>query len=495
MAILIEDCCHVVDELQGLFNSCVASYTYSNEDKTTFYLPKWRPFYSTENMSINMLGQICPSAWRYSSPTQTLCLPFRIYGPGGYLAELGYQKNTALKVISELSLFKWIDKFTSAVLVEFTVFNPHVGLFSVIWIPIEFSPSGYVASNHVIRTLHVYDLGGGYSAVTILCQVLLVFFIMYFIFVQTKKMIQNIRLYLSQLINWLDLAQTVTVIVFVVTHILKETELFANTEKLSNKIFQFLSFERSVFLDDMESLLLSLLMFLNTFKLLYLLKFNARVQHLFHVMKRSALELIHCSLGFAMFIIPCVHVGYLLFGTELYEFSSPFKALQSLFLVGVEEGKVDHFRDSCTTTVSVFLLAFNLAVDAICINLFIAVLLRNYGIVKGLSKGRFRLGNFMILKMKELLGCIGDQSKPQNQERTKKRIPKTDVPDTKITPDTSELLDDFDKQMTRIHQSLNNLYPDDFGEDLELFSLMFDMRLKTLKGEESSEDAEYCALV
>lgn len=98
----------------------------------------------------------------------------------------------------------------------------------------------------------------------------------------------------------------------------------------------------------------------------------------------------------------------------------------------------------------------------------------------------------MILKMKELLGCIGDQSKPQNQERTKKRIPKTEVSDTKITPDTSELLDDFDKQMTRIHQSLNNLYADDFGEDLELFSLMLDIRLK---GEESSEDAGYCALV
>lgn len=492
MLLFIEDCCYVVDEVRGLFNSCVASYTYSNEDKTAFYQPKWRPFSSSENMSVALLDQICPSAWRYSSPTETQILPFRSYGPGGYMAELGYDKNTALKVISELSMFIWIDKFTSAVIVEFTVFNPHVGLFSTTWIPIEFSPSGYVASNHMIRTMHVYDLGGGYSAVTILCQLLLVIFIMYFIVVQTKQMIQNIRLHFSQLINWLELAQTVTVIVFVVTHILKETELFANTAKLSKNIFQFLSFDRSVFLYNMESVFLALLMFFNTFKLLYLLKFNRHVQHLFHVMKRSVLELIHCSLGFAVFMFTCIHVGYLVFGTHLYGYSSPFNALQSFLVQGVINGEVDHFHDCCAIIGPVYILALNLGVNVVCINLFIAVLIQNYGIVKQLSKGKFSLGNFMIIKMKEILGCIGDQSKPRKKKkRTKRRIPKIEVPDIKITDDASELVDNLARQTRRIRQSLNELYADDFGEDSDLFSLWLEIHTNV---KESSEDAGYCAL-
>lgn len=498
--LFIEDCCDVVDEVQGLFNSCVASYTYNNEDKTTFYQPQWRPYSSSENLSLSMLDQICSSAWRYSSPRQTQSLPlwgrlhlFRSYGPGGYLAELGYDKNTALKVISKLSLYNWIDKFTSAVIVEFTVFNPHVGLFSAIWIPTEFSPSGYVVSNHVIRTMHVYDLGGGYSAVTILCQVLLVIFIIYFMVVQTKQMIQNIRLYLSQLINWLELAQTVTVIGFVVTHIFKETELFANSAKLSRNIFQFLSFDRSVFLDDMESVLLSLLMFFNTFKLLYLLRFNHHVQHLFHVMKRSALELIHCSLGFAVFMLTCIHVGYLLFGTELYGYSSPFNALQSVLVQGVVNGEVDHFHDCCAVIGPVYILALNLGLNVVCINLFIAVLTHNYGTVRRLSKGKFSLGNFMIIKMKEILGCIGDQTKPRKKEkRTESKIPKPEVPGNKITDDTPELVEDLMRQTRRIRQSLNELYADDFGDDSELFSLWLEIRTKV---KESSEDTGgYCAL-
>ena len=48
------------------------------------------------------------------------------YGEGGYPAELGCDKTTALKVISELNLFNWTDRFTSAVIAKFTVFNSQV---------------------------------------------------------------------------------------------------------------------------------------------------------------------------------------------------------------------------------------------------------------------------------------------------------------------------------------------------------------------------------
>jgi len=113
------------------------------------------------------------------------------------LAELGYDKDTASKVVTELSLLNWFDRYTSAVIVEFTIFNSRVSLFSSVWIPVEFSPSGHVVSSHVIRTMHVYNIGAGYSAVLLVCQVLLVLFIFYFVFKETKEMIQNPKHYFS----------------------------------------------------------------------------------------------------------------------------------------------------------------------------------------------------------------------------------------------------------------------------------------------------------
>ena len=496
----------------------MASYTSSNEDKTSFHQSRWRVFPPSNNDSLGILYQICPSAWNYSSAKQTQSLPLwgrlhllNIYGEGGYLAELGYDKSTALRVISELNLFDWIDRFTSAVIVEFTVFNSRVNLFSVSWIPIEFSPSGHVISSHVIRTMHMYDIGGGYSAVTIACQLLLVVYIIYFVVKETKQMIADIRLYFSQFFNWVELTQTVTVIGFVITHILKETELFANTAKLSKNTFQFISFDKGVLLDDMETVLLSLLMFLNTLKLLYLLKFKPLTSHLFYVlMKGSARELIHCSLGLAVFMCACMHVGYLLFGRELYSFSSPLIILQSLLVEGVVGRGVDHFCDCCTVIGPVYVTALKIGLNVICINIFISVLVYNYRTIRELPKGTYDFVHFVIVKIKELLRWVTDSSALNANISTHAEYNprKADAANTKMEENTLAAVDDILMKLDRINHLLNVLYADEFGEDCELFSLWFDLHMQVKKPaakvvQESCEDAEeqwedaqaYCALV
>lgn len=494
-----KESCQVVEEAVALFNACVASYTYDNEDRTLFYQPSWDALPTAENMSRSNLDQICPTAWRYSSAKQTQSLPFWgrlhllcIYGQGGYLAELGYDKSTALKVISELSRLNWIDRFTSVVLVEFTVFNPGVSLFCTFTIPIEFSPSGHVVSDHVIRTMHVYDLGGGYSAVTVACQVLLVLYIIYFVVTETKQMFADIRLYFRQFLNLVELAQTITVISFVITHVLKETELFANTAKLHENIFQFISFDRSVFLDTMESVFVSLLMFFNTVKLLYLLKFNSHVNHLFDVMKSSARELLHCSLGFFIFMFTFVHFGYLQFGRDLDGYSSPFSALQTLLTEGVISEGINYFQDCCPVG-RVYILALKLGLNVICINVFIAVVNENYRTVRQLSKRKFNLGLFMIRKMKEILGCVGEQQeKTEKEKRTERKTPELDVPE--VSESTVKLIDDLERRTRQIKHSLNEIYADEFGDDCDFFRLWLDIHLQRVKETSKDEGGDYCAL-
>ena len=126
-------CYFGIEELTTQFNSCVVSYTFSNEDKASFHETRWRLFSSSKNESLISPHRVCPSAWHYSSAQETSSLPLwgklhllNFYGEGGYLAELGYDKTTALKVISELNLFNWTDRFTSAVIAKFTVFNSQV---------------------------------------------------------------------------------------------------------------------------------------------------------------------------------------------------------------------------------------------------------------------------------------------------------------------------------------------------------------------------------
>ena len=414
------------------------------------------------------------------------------------MAELGYDKSTALKVISELSLFHWIDSFTSVVLVKFTVFNPGVSLFSAFTIPVEFSPSGQVFSDHVVRTMHVYDLGGGYSAITMVCQVFLVLYIIYFVVTETKQMIQSGRLYFTHLFNLVELAQTITVIGFVVTHVLKEIELFANTAKLHENIFQFISFDRGVFLDTLESVLFSLLMFFNTVKLLYLLKFNSHINHLFDVMKTSAWELLHCSLGILIFMSGFTHFGYLQFGRDFDGYSSPFSAIQTLLLEGVIGG-ANYFQNCCPLG-RVYILALKLGLNFIGINIFIAVFNETYRTVRHLSKRKFNFGLFLIKKMKEILGCVGEQPEtPENEKRTVRGTQELEVPvvpEVSEVPDTTlKLIEDLERRTRQIKHSLNEIYADDFGEDTDLVCLLLDIHLQRTEQASDDEEGYYCALL
>ena len=399
------------------------------------------------------------------------------------MAELGYDKNSASKVISELNQFNWLDRFTSAVLVEFTVFNSRVSLFSAVWIPVEFSSSGYVVSSHVIRTIHVYNVGAGYSATPLVFQIMLVLFIIYFIYKETKEMIQCGKLYFLQFVNWVELAQILTAIAFVVIHVLKETELFANTAKLNENISQFISFERAVLLHDIETALLALPMFVNTLKLLYLFRFSSLVNHLSDVLKASALELLNYSFGFFVFLFAFSHFGFLQFGGELQDYSSPLTSIQSLFFQSVVGDRAAHLQSSHVFIGPLFFIVFNMCLQVIWINCFIAILIYDYQTAKRDSKARFNLGRFMMVKLKELLNFVGYA--PKEGSIRKKRVTwKLDDKNNnkgnkkgKQRPQ-KELAEELDKRMARINESINDLYVDEFSGDMAVLRMWLDARAR-----------------
>ena len=503
-SVFSSDSCKVIDEAESIFNSCIAQYSFSAEDKRMYFQPRWRPFHQSINTSAGDLNNVCPKPWRYASAEETESLYLwgrlqfsSVYSQGGYLAELGYDRQSASKVVSDLSLLNWFDRFTSVVIVEFTVFNSRVSLFSSVWIPVEYSPSGHVTTSHMIRTMHVYNFGAGYSALLLVCQVLLFIFIVYFAFKEMKEMISKPKRYFSRFLNYIELAQILAAVSFIVVHIFKEIELFANTAKLHENIFQFISFDREVLLDDIESALLALLMYFNTFKLLYLFKFNSHVRHLTDVMKTSTVELINCSLGFFVFMFAFAHFGFLQFGREMLGYSTPVSSLQSLLIQGVVNSRVEHLRDSYTIIGPLFFIAFNLGLHFIWINIFIAILIYDYRTAKQVTKGRYSLGWFMMAKFKEMFSCLGGT--PQKSRQTEQITQAANSRKTRNTgsgkgitwklddmkKDTSKKtipksipkqLGELEKRMALMTERLNDLYVGEFSSDVDLIDMWLDTR-------------------
>lgn len=315
-------------------------------------------------------------------------------------------------------------------------------------------------------------------------------------------MIGNPKHYFTQFLDYIELAQIVAAVSFIVIHILKEIELFANTAKLHEKIFQFISFDKEVLLDDIESALLALLMFFNTFKLLYLFKFNSHVRHLSDVMKTSIVELINCSLVSFVFMFAFTHFGFLQFGSDILAYSTPISSLQSLLTQGVVNDRVQHLQECHVIIGPLFFITFNIGLHFLWINIFIAILIYDYNIAKRVDKGRYNLGGFMMTKIKEMFNCLGDSpKKPKKTERTRKTGNTGKTGKTEMTGKNSKKrirwkldhinmseetfprvmsdpMRELEKRKTLMTERLNNLYVDEFSIDIDFVDLWWDTRTR-----------------
>jgi hypothetical protein len=67
---------------------------------------------------------------------------YNTYGGGGFIQTLHNQKVVSENIVDELLTHTWIDRYTRAVFVEFSLYNPNVNMFSYSIYLAEFSENG-----------------------------------------------------------------------------------------------------------------------------------------------------------------------------------------------------------------------------------------------------------------------------------------------------------------------------------------------------------------
>ena len=70
-----------------------------------------------------------------------------LYGGGGYVADLGKSQRHASSLMEQLISSDWIDVYTRAIFIEFTVYNPNVNLFAFVNLLMEFPRTGEPTPN------------------------------------------------------------------------------------------------------------------------------------------------------------------------------------------------------------------------------------------------------------------------------------------------------------------------------------------------------------
>ena len=316
---------------------CLLPYSENNEDKSQYYQPKW---IAVKNLTTAWnkleLYELCPKPWRYQSRHTLHTMRYRgitnNYDGGGYVADLGYNEESALDVISKLQNHDWINDFTAAVFIEFSVHEPSSRLFSSVKYLYERLPTGGVLTSVNVQTLALYPPFSGdfFNTLYELCHQFLVACILILVGLEIKEIIDQRRAYFMQFWNWVHMVQILTSASAVIIGLFKANQASFFVKRVQENPYDNSSLDRIAMLSDYENYLLALVTFTITLRLLKLFKFNRQIGQMARTLRRSQRSLISFAVVFGNSLLAFSVAGVLTFGATIPSFSSFYQSFATV---------------------------------------------------------------------------------------------------------------------------------------------------------------------
>ena len=327
---------------------------------------------------------MCPRPWRYRSSEELQTLSYQgvysSYDGGGFVADLGYNIKSASNILKKLMENNWIDDFSVAIFIEFTVFNPSSSLFSVVRCLYERFPTGGVAFSRSVKTLTLYKSSSdNFQKFYEVCQLLFMVIILIFVVSEICKIYRQRKKYFTGFWNWVELLQILTAVCAVVMFFLKAKYTSSFVKRVRNNPFETSSADYIVLWSTVEIYVLSFLIFIVTMKFLRLIRFNRHVCQMMGTLARSVNPLVSFFIVFVAAVLAYTQMAFLLFGSTLDPYSSFFDSLRAVLqmLLG---GKMFFYElkstDSLLGPLFVFLYMFTMTL--ILLNMFLAILNESY---------------------------------------------------------------------------------------------------------------------
>ncbi|XP_051815403.1 polycystic kidney disease protein 1-like 2 [Acanthochromis polyacanthus] len=276
--------CQIADSMLKLVPDCHAPYSWEVEDMGSYELG-WNHSVS-DNMSTST-----SSPWKYQTQAQLRSSSFWgetvIYRGGGFSVELGPDLQNASSTLKYLLRNKWLDMYTRAVFVEFTVYNANVNLFCIVTLLLETTAVGAFQFQSQLQSVRLYQSTGGLYIFVMVAEIIYLLFILYYMFLQGKLMKQQRCAYFKNKWNLLELTIILlswsALAVFIMRNVFGDRDI----TYYQNHKDQFVSFHETATVDSLLQYLIAFLVLLATVKMWHLLRLNPKMNMITAALQRA----------------------------------------------------------------------------------------------------------------------------------------------------------------------------------------------------------------
>ena len=302
---------------------------------------------------------------------------FSLYPGGGYVADLGYEKNETLEVMKTLHRHGWLDRQSRSLILEFSTFNPSTNLLVVANYFYELQPSGLKALFERIETISLYSKEKGLHQFHILCFTFFNVFVLLYMGRVCYNIYKQPRSFFKVLWNWIEVLLLVFSVLAVVLNVMRSSEAILKITKLRQNVFANVNFQEVIVWGEAENGVLGFLIFLITIKLLRFIRYNKQVAIFSVTLKAWSNSLPSFLMVFVISFVAFMHFGILVFGTGTARYSSILKATYfqlELILGKVKKRPIEELSDTNRTFGRIFAASILLSLTVLFMNLFISQL-------------------------------------------------------------------------------------------------------------------------
>ena len=292
----------------------------------------------------------------------------------GFVADLGHNESLAMNMTAFLQKFNWLDRYTRAIFIEFTVYNPNTNFFCLVTLLTEIIPTGGYYQFNQIYPVRLYRYYGPNLLAIMVLEITLMTFLLYFAYREFKKWRREGRLYWKQPWNYMELLVLASCFSTIGLYFARMVATNYSIGLMRDDPTRFVSFHYAAALDEWSTFTLGMAVFLSFLKTLRLLRFNRRMSFMSKTLKICIKPLASFFIVYLVVFLAYATFGFLVFGKVAYDYNTFQSSMANV--LGMTLGAFNFYAlvEAHSILGPTFFVTFTFVVNFILINVFVAII-------------------------------------------------------------------------------------------------------------------------
>uniref|UniRef100_A0A8C5MRL7 Polycystin-2 n=1 Tax=Leptobrachium leishanense TaxID=445787 RepID=A0A8C5MRL7_9ANUR len=359
--------CTLPEDLKDEIKDCYDMYSVSNEDTLPFGLKNGSPWTFSKEKDLH--GS---SHWGVIST----------YSGAGYYLDLSRKREDSYVKIKTLKDNLWLDRGTRAVFIDFTVYNANLNIFCVVRLLVELPATGGIITSWQFQTVTLIYYFSTLDYFLAACEIAFCIFILYYIVEEFLEIRLHRLHYFRSLWNCLDIVIIVLSLVGIAIILYRMSSVEEPLTKVLLDQNSFANFDYLAYWQIQFNNVAAVTVFFAWIKVFKFVDFNRTMIQLSSTMSRCAKDILGFSIMFFIVFLAYAQFAFLVFGTQVDDFSTFQDCILSQFRIILGDFEFDDIEEANRILGPLYFTTFVFFTFFILLNMFLAIINDTYAEVK-----------------------------------------------------------------------------------------------------------------